>query len=96
VRGAITSPTFVIARSHASLGAGADLIHVDAYRLDSVAEVDDLDLEASMDSSVTVVEWGREKAEGLGDRPIHVVLERDCEPRRVTVSFPDERSLPAH
>ncbi|MGZ4603104.1 MAG: tRNA (adenosine(37)-N6)-threonylcarbamoyltransferase complex ATPase subunit type 1 TsaE, partial [Kineosporiaceae bacterium] len=43
VREEITSPTFVIARVHPPLGRGPSLVHVDAYRLTSLAEVDDLD-----------------------------------------------------
>ena len=96
VQGPVTSPTFVIARVHGSLGAGPDLIHVDAYRLRSVAEVDELDLESSMEASVTLVEWGEGKVDGLTERPIQVVIERDREPRMVRVSFPNERSVPAH
>ncbi len=62
VRGKVTSPTFVIARVHPSQRGGPDLVHADAYRLGSRAEVDDLDLDADLGTSVTVVEWG----EGLG------------------------------
>ncbi|NUO34402.1 MAG: tRNA (adenosine(37)-N6)-threonylcarbamoyltransferase complex ATPase subunit type 1 TsaE, partial [Dermatophilaceae bacterium] len=58
VRGPITSPTFVIARVHPSLVGGPELVHVDAYRLGSALELDDLDLDADLDASVTVVEWG--------------------------------------
>jgi tRNA threonylcarbamoyladenosine biosynthesis protein TsaE len=65
VRGPVTSPTFVIARVHPALAGGPALVHVDAYRLASVAEVDDLDLDASLDESVTVVEWGEGLVEGL-------------------------------
>jgi len=65
VRGPITSPTFVIARVHPSLAGGPALVHADAYRLSSPAEVDDLDLDASLETSVTVVEWGGGLAEGL-------------------------------
>jgi tRNA threonylcarbamoyladenosine biosynthesis protein TsaE len=65
VRGPVTSPTFVIARVHPSLAGGPALVHADAYRLASPAEVDDLDLDASMATSVTVVEWGGGLAEGL-------------------------------
>ena len=65
VRGDITSPTFVIARVHPSTINGPALVHVDAYRLGSFIEVDDLDLDASLDESVTVVEWGEGKVEGL-------------------------------
>jgi tRNA threonylcarbamoyladenosine biosynthesis protein TsaE len=65
VRGPITSPTFVIARVHPSLSGGPDLVHADAYRLGSKLEVDDLDLDADVDHSVTVVEWGEGLVEGL-------------------------------
>jgi tRNA threonylcarbamoyladenosine biosynthesis protein TsaE len=65
VRGPVTSPTFVIARVHPPLGAGPALVHVDAYRLSSPAEVDDLDLDADLERSVTVVEWGGGLVEGL-------------------------------
>jgi tRNA threonylcarbamoyladenosine biosynthesis protein TsaE len=65
VRGPITSPTFVIARVHPSLTGGPALVHADAYRLASPAEVDDLDLDASLETSVTVVEWGGGLVEGL-------------------------------
>ena len=76
VRGDITSPTFVIARVHPSTINGPALVHVDAYRLGSFIEVDDLDLDASLDESVTVVEWGEGKVEGLADDRLHVMIER--------------------
>ena len=75
VRGPITSPTFVLARSHPSLVQGPDLLHVDAYRLGSADEVDDLDLDASSDRSVTVVEWGAGVAEQLNDSWLAVTIE---------------------
>jgi tRNA threonylcarbamoyladenosine biosynthesis protein TsaE len=74
VRGPVTSPTFVIARVHPSLSGGPDLVHADAYRLASPAEVDDLDLDASLDTSVTVVEWGGGLAEGLAADRLAVTL----------------------
>jgi tRNA threonylcarbamoyladenosine biosynthesis protein TsaE len=76
VRGPITSPTFVIARVHPSLAGGAPLVHVDAYRLGSLAELDDLDLDASVEDSVTVVEWGEGKAEVLAGERLEVRIER--------------------
>ena len=75
VRGPITSPTFVIARVHPSLRGGPALVHADAYRLGGIAEVDDLDLDASTDSSVTVVEWGEGLAEGLAEDRLEVAIE---------------------
>lgn len=76
VRGPISSPTFVIARVHPSLVAGPDLVHVDAYRLPGISDVDELDLDDSIDSSVTVVEWGAGKAEQLTDSVLTIRIER--------------------
>ena len=104
VRGPITSPTFVIARVHPSVVGGPPLVHVDAYRLGSLAELDDLDLDASVEDSVTVVEWGEGKAEVLSGDRIEVRIERaladdaaetaDTDPRTITVSVHgSDRSL---
>jgi tRNA threonylcarbamoyladenosine biosynthesis protein TsaE len=76
VRGPITSPTFVIARVHPSLRGGPALVHVDAYRLHGWDELEDLDLEASLDESVTVVEWGAGLVEGLAENRLELVLLR--------------------
>ena len=88
VRGPVTSPTFVIARVHPSLGTGPPLVHVDAYRLSGTLELDDLDLDASVDDSVTVVEWGHGLAEDLSDDRLEVVLDVDpaTEERTATVT----------
>jgi tRNA threonylcarbamoyladenosine biosynthesis protein TsaE len=86
VAGAITSPTFVIARVHRGL---LPLVHVDAYRLggvkDPLGEVDALDLDASADESVTVVEWGEGLAERLSDAYLEIRIDRpdDGEERAV-------------
>ncbi|KQY56579.1 MULTISPECIES: tRNA (adenosine(37)-N6)-threonylcarbamoyltransferase complex ATPase subunit type 1 TsaE [unclassified Nocardioides] len=76
VRGGVTSPTFVIARVHPSLVGGPSLVHVDAYRLGSIDELDDLDLDTSLDEAVTVVEWGAGVAEGLADDRLEISLLR--------------------
>jgi tRNA threonylcarbamoyladenosine biosynthesis protein TsaE len=76
VRGPVTSPTFVISRVHPSMDGGPPLVHVDAYRLGGLAELDDLDLDGSLDQSVTVVEWGHGLAEGLAPDRLDVVLTR--------------------
>ena len=77
VSGAITSPTFVIARVHRGR---IPLVHADAYRLgdrpDPRAEIDDLDLDASADEAVTVVEWGAGLVEQLNDEYLQVRIDR--------------------
>lgn len=87
----VTSPTFVISRVHSSSSAKPDLVHVDAYRLSSIAEVDSLDLESSMDDSVTVVEWGAGLIEGLTDESWLIKINRDVsdnESHRAIEIFP--------
>jgi tRNA threonylcarbamoyladenosine biosynthesis protein TsaE len=77
VAGRIASPTFVLARVHpAQLPGGPALIHVDAYRLGSLDEVDDLDLDANFDDSVVVAEWGAGLVEQLADAWLSVELSR--------------------
>ena len=90
VREPVTSPTFVIARVHN--GARVPLVHADAYRLGSPAEVDDLDLDADTAVSVTVVEWGGGLVEGLAQDWLDVSLtplpggDGEDEPRAVRLA----------
>ncbi|MBE4737057.1 tRNA (adenosine(37)-N6)-threonylcarbamoyltransferase complex ATPase subunit type 1 TsaE [Streptomyces caniscabiei] len=97
VRGAVTSPTFVIARVHPSLVQGPPLVHVDAYRLGGgLDEMEDLDLDVSLPDSVIVVEWGEGKVEELTDDRLNVVIHRAVgdttdEVRHVTVTGLGER-----
>lgn len=78
VRGPVTSPTFVIARVHPVLdGPGPALVHADAYRLGSISEVDDLDLDMDVASAVTVVEWGSGLAEPLAEDRLEISIEPD-------------------
>lgn len=76
VRGEITSPTFVIARVHPSTVSGPELVHVDAYRLGGIEELDDLDLDTDLDDAVTVVEWGEGLAEGLSESRLEIRIVR--------------------
>ena len=75
VRGQVASPTFIIARTHLSESQGPDLVHVDAYRLGSLAELDDLDLDTALETAVTVVEWGDDAA-ALSEDRLHITLLR--------------------
>lgn len=81
VRGQVASPTFIIAREHPPLpradgSVGPGLVHVDAYRLSSLDEVDALDLDSSLEESVTVVEWGEGWVEGLTADRLEVRVQR--------------------
>jgi len=72
----VLSPTFVISRVHR--GGRVPLVHVDAYRLGSVREIDDLDLDADLAESVTVVEWGEGLVEHLSAE--HLLIELSLQP----------------
>lgn len=92
--GPVVSPTFVLSRVHRSTGDRPALVHVDAYRLSSPHELDDLDLDATLDTSVTVVEWGVGLAEDLSEDRLEIdivtpVAEPDAtgqSPRLVTIA----------
>jgi tRNA threonylcarbamoyladenosine biosynthesis protein TsaE len=84
VSGPVVSPTFVIARWHPG---PVPLMHVDAYRLGSLAEVDDLDLDVDTDDAVIVVEWGSGLVEQLTDVHLEVVLARAEESEQRTASL---------
>lgn len=92
VRGTVASPTFVVARTHPS-ESGVPLIHVDAYRLGGVDELDDLDLD--WERSITVVEWGEDMVGKLVDSWLHIVIDRssqsDENARTVTVTGHGDR-----
>lgn len=76
VRGQVASPTFIIARVHPSLAGGPALVHTDAYRLGSLDELEALDLDESLEDSVTVVEWGEGLVEVLSEDRLEVLLDR--------------------
>ena len=100
VRAGIISPTFVLVRIHPNLPGGPrpggpDLVHVDAYRLESAAEIDDIDLENTMDSAVTVVEWGRGRVEHLSDSRLEVELHRTLGGAAASAETPETPETPA-
>ncbi|WP_439692934.1 tRNA (adenosine(37)-N6)-threonylcarbamoyltransferase complex ATPase subunit type 1 TsaE [Curtobacterium sp. SP.BCo] len=72
-RGQVSSPTFVLARTHPTT-SGPDLVHVDAYRLSDPVELDDLDLD--WDAAIVVVEWGRGFVDGISDSVLDVEIVR--------------------
>lgn len=86
--GNVSSPTFVIARTHKRENSNVPLVHVDAYRLSSAHEFDDLDID--IDHSIVLVEWGRGFAEELAESWLDIEIERDhtgeSEVRTVTLT----------
>jgi tRNA threonylcarbamoyladenosine biosynthesis protein TsaE len=96
VRGAVASPTFVLARTHPRQDA-APLVHVDAYRLADAAELEDLDID--FEGSIVVVEWAEGMLDGVAESWLAVQIDRPkgatgaeftfdevAEPREVTIT----------
>ena len=77
VQGAVTSPTFVMARIHKSIGAGVSLVHVDAYRLAETSELSDLDLDATT-NAVFLIEWGLPYAKNFAESWLEVHIARSA------------------
>ena len=73
--GNVSSPTFVIARTHKREGTDVPMVHVDAYRLGGAAELDDLDID--FENSIVLVEWGKGLLEGITDDWLEIEIERD-------------------
>jgi tRNA threonylcarbamoyladenosine biosynthesis protein TsaE len=99
VQGQVTSPTFVIARVHRPARAGGvAMVHVDAYRLgdvkDPLGEIDALDLDATLEDSVTLVEWGEGLVEQLADDHLELRLTRHDDDSRTVALVPHGPSWP--
>lgn len=89
VSGRVSSPTFVLARTHPAGERGVPLVHVDAYRLGGeLAQLDDLDLDTDLEASAVVVEWGEGSAERLSSDYLVVRLERRDDDVRVATLEP--------
>lgn len=87
VRGAVTSPTFVLARTHPR-EHGSPLVHVDAYRLSSAVELDDLDID--FERSIVVVEWGAGLLDGITETWLEVDILRPTGGAAVTGGGADD------
>ncbi|MCF8524465.1 MAG: tRNA (adenosine(37)-N6)-threonylcarbamoyltransferase complex ATPase subunit type 1 TsaE, partial [Aquiluna sp.] len=75
-QGTVQSPTFVLARTHRT-AVGPKLVHVDAYRLNSAVELDDLDIDFA--NSIVVVEWARDYIDGIAENWLQVDINRESE-----------------
>lgn len=85
VQGSISSPTFLIARTHPT-ALGIPFVHIDAYRLGAPRELDDLDIDYS--NSISVIEWGKGFTDGLSESILEIEIERflESEERKLTIS----------
>ena len=96
--GNVSSPTFVIARTHKREATEVPMVHVDAYRLGSAAELDDLDIDFA--NSIVLVEWGKGLLDGISENWLEIEISReqvatepgsDTETRELTITAFGER-----
>jgi len=85
VQGNISSPTFLIARTHQTI-SDVPFVHIDAYRLSNPRELDDLDIDYS--NSISVIEWGKGFTDGLSESILEIQIDRflESEERKLTIS----------
>jgi len=92
VEGNVSSPTFVIARTHKREGK-APLVHIDAYRLGSPQQLDDLDIPFA--SSIVLVEWGKGLTDEISEHWLEIEISRHTtgtsEDRQVKITGFGER-----
>ncbi|MFM1953381.1 MAG: hypothetical protein RL187_590 [Actinomycetota bacterium] len=96
----VSSPTFIVARTHQRTDSSQPpLVHLDAYRVGSLAELDELDIDAA--GSIVLAEWAAPFASALSPSWVEVTVERpvgdadsfdEDEPRTVTLAHHGESS----
>jgi len=77
----VTSPTFTLV--HEYRGAGANLYHIDLYRVDTARELETLGLDdLRAEGGILLIEWGEKFPRLQRERDLEISLERDGETGR--------------
>jgi tRNA threonylcarbamoyladenosine biosynthesis protein TsaE len=85
--GDVASPTFPIVVPYEALAV--PLWHVDLYRLDDPAEVEELGLDEALAEGALVIEWPERLGTGLWPEALRLTLERQGEgARALTAEVP--------
>lgn len=88
----MSSPTFVVARTHQPGKPGdPPVVHIDAYRIGSLAEMADLDVDVP--ASIVLAEWAAPYASALSDSWLEIVVERPVATELVDVESDEPRHL---
>jgi tRNA threonylcarbamoyladenosine biosynthesis protein TsaE len=73
----VTSPTFTIMRHH-NLPGGGQVLHLDAYRLQSPDDAEDIGLLELLDGgAIAIIEWGERIDAALGSDLLYVLMTHD-------------------
>ena len=82
------SPTFAIVQPYAPPEVRVPVLHVDLYRIDDPAELEELGLEEARGDSVLVVEWPERAGAGYWPDALALTLVADGSGRRLTAEVP--------
>jgi tRNA threonylcarbamoyladenosine biosynthesis protein TsaE len=92
VESPVSSPTFIVARTHPVRdSAGGPLVHIDAYRIQSPGEMDELDIDVA--HSVIVAEWAAPYVSTLTDSWLEIVFVRPTTSQLEDVEADEPRTL---
>jgi tRNA threonylcarbamoyladenosine biosynthesis protein TsaE len=86
-RGEVASPTFPIVIPYDTLSPPA--WHVDLYRIEDPAEIDELALDEALEDGALIVEWPERMGRGLWAHSLRLTLSREGEgARALTAEVP--------
>ena len=83
----VSSPTFVLVNSYRRPG-GQQLHHMDAYRIDSALEAEDLDLEELLSTGPLLVEWAERISAALPQEGLTIQMSWMADEQRNLVFTP--------
>ena len=78
---AVSSPTFVLVNAYRRADS-AQLFHLDAYRIESLGEAEELDVDALLSQGPLVIEWAERLQRILPAERLWVWLEYEAEEHR--------------
>ncbi len=77
----VSSPTFILVNLYRRAD-GAQLFHLDAYRLDSVPEAEELDLDFMLAEGALIIEWPERLGDLIPKEHLHIRLDHLSEEHR--------------
>ncbi len=78
---AVSSPTFILVNVYRRAN-GNQLFHLDAYRLDSIPEAEELDFDSMMSEGALIIEWPEKLGALIPEDRLHIQLDTIAEEHR--------------